>query len=305
MQFDRTRIVIRERNWNDLIDLTFVVIREYAKPILVWGVLSAIPFALLNALVLAKMLDTDWILLESSFGATEEWLYVRYFWSMTCLVCLEAPFAMQALTYFLGQAVFVDRPSFQDVLKQVRFSLFNCILILGILRGGLLGLPILFFVPSKTSFEPVLELLMLGAVILLALIARVFRPYAPEMLMLERSKLRKPPKSEGISYAARSRSLHLPIASDLFGRALFLAFVNVAGFISLYLSEKFCIGVLLGYWNFGWWDTWILFPLNLWILVIMSTVFRFLAYLDSRIRLEGWEVELRLRAEALRLEPSP
>jgi hypothetical protein len=30
-------------------------------------------------------------------------------------------------------------------------------------------------------------------------------------------------------------------------------------------------------------------------------VFRFLNYLDSRIRLEGWEIELRLRAEAERL----
>ena len=35
---------------------------------------------------------------------------------------------------------------------------------------------------------------------------------------------------------------------------------------------------------------------------VFYSVFRFLAYLDSRIRLEGWEVELRIRAEAERID---
>ena len=42
-------------------------------------------------------------------------------------------------------------------------------------------------------------------------------------------------------------------------------------------------------------------PLALWIVVMFMTVLRFLCYLDLRIRQEGWEVELLLRAEAAKL----
>ena len=43
-------------------------------------------------------------------------------------------------------------------------------------------------------------------------------------------------------------------------------------------------------------------PLALWLIGILVTVFRFLGYLDTRIRLEGWEVELRVKAEAARMQ---
>ena len=47
-------------------------------------------------------------------------------------------------------------------------------------------------------------------------------------------------------------------------------------------------------------------PLALWITAMYLTVVRFLSYLDLRIRYEGWEVELRMRAEANRMaEASP
>ena len=45
----------------------------------------------------------------------------------------------------------------------------------------------------------------------------------------------------------------------------------------------------------------IVVPLALWLAGIYATVFRFLSYLDSRIRLEGWEVELQLKAERARV----
>jgi hypothetical protein len=43
------------------------------------------------------------------------------------------------------------------------------------------------------------------------------------------------------------------------------------------------------------------YPLALWLVVGYLTVVRFLAYLDLRIRREGWEVELMMRTEAARL----
>jgi len=42
-------------------------------------------------------------------------------------------------------------------------------------------------------------------------------------------------------------------------------------------------------------------PLSMWIVAGYFTVVRFLSYLDLRIRREGWEVELRVRAEAARM----
>ena len=42
--------------------------------------------------------------------------------------------------------------------------------------------------------------------------------------------------------------------------------------------------------------------LGIWIVVAFFGVVRFLTYIDQRIRTEGWEVELRLRAAGLALE---
>ncbi len=38
-----------------------------------------------------------------------------------------------------------------------------------------------------------------------------------------------------------------------------------------------------------------------WVTVGFTAVARFLAYLDLRIRREGWEVELAMRAEGIRM----
>ena len=40
-----------------------------------------------------------------------------------------------------------------------------------------------------------------------------------------------------------------------------------------------------------------LYPVAIWLVVAYFAVVRFLAYLDLRIRSEGWEVELLMRAE--------
>ncbi len=70
-----------------------------------------------------------------------------------------------------------------------------------------------------------------------------------------------------------------------------MAFVFSALWCAITLSERFLVGVLFGQWSVGWWDFWIFLPLNLWFSAILATIFRFLSYLDARIRLEGWEVE--------------
>jgi hypothetical protein len=45
----------------------------------------------------------------------------------------------------------------------------------------------------------------------------------------------------------------------------------------------------------------IFFPAILWAMALWDAVIRFLLYLNTRIRLEGWELHLRLNAELNRL----
>ena len=60
------------------------------------------------------------------------------------------------------------------------------------------------------------------------------------------------------------------------------------------------IAALVGNLDSIWYDR-VLIPMVLWLVGLFVVVFRFLSYLDSRIRLEGWELELRLRAEGQRV----
>ena len=45
-----------------------------------------------------------------------------------------------------------------------------------------------------------------------------------------------------------------------------------------------------------------IFPSACWLAVLYTSVVRFLNYLDTRIMLEGWEAELKIRSEAYKLE---
>lgn len=80
-----------------------------------------------------------------------------------------------------------------------------------------------------------------------------------------------------------------------------LFLVNSAGISALLLAYLFLQGVTSSNWQWGWIVDWIVLPIVFWTLGAFATVFRFLCYLDTRIALEGWEVELLMRAEANRI----
>ena len=69
---------------------------------------------------------------------------------------------------------------------------------------------------------------------------------------------------------------------------------------TLYGTLLMGIAALVGNLDSIWYDR-VLIPMVLWLVGLFVVVFRFLSYLDSRIRLEGWELELRLRAEGQRV----
>jgi hypothetical protein len=117
--------------------------------------------------------------------------------------------------------------------------------------------------------------------------------YLNELILLEHN----PRKSRG-------RALHEGPEHDVVARWFGLAIVGGALLGSLWFSIYLIRVPLLGLWE-GDFDRpmyTLYFPLALWIVVGFFTVVRLLSYLDLRIRREGWEVELVMRAERKRLE---
>ena len=83
---------------------------------------------------------------------------------------------------------------------------------------------------------------------------------------------------------------------------LILSLVGAATVLALCSGALFVSGVVFGKWEAGVLMDAIIFPLCLWTVASWMTVLRFLFYMNSRIRSEGWEIELRFKAEAERLK---
>ncbi len=269
MQLDEHRIAIRERSFLDLLDLGLRVSREYAAPLAAWLVVGVLPPAAFNA----------WLL--SDFPSQiDSGQMVQYLFLMTLLVVYEAPLALAPATLFLGQALFMERPRWQGILRQWLGSLPQILLYQGLLR--------IFF---------------------------LFRPYVNEIILLERNPMRRR-RTYGKSTYARCRALHAGEGGELFGRwFISLAFAallvislwgsllvtgamlrsSVEGGLgqivgTLFQDEEIDLSIVAVY-----------YPLVLWTVAGYFAVVRFLAYVDLRIRREGWEVELVMRAERDRL----
>ena len=73
-------------------------------------------------------------------------------------------------------------------------------------------------------------------------------------------------------------------------------------FCSVWCSLILLANLLLDQWEGDPLVYTLYYPLALWTVLGFFAVVRFLGYLDLRIRREGWEVELMMRAEGARLE---
>ena len=303
MQLDRTSIVITQRTNDELLDLSLVVFRTYWKKLLPLALLGVIPFAVLNFILLYPITDYDQLVMGSRDYATVEGFQFRYLWTMFSLVFLQAPLAMAGVCYYLGQAVFIEEPSLKQVGGVITKRLFTLFLVLGIFRGGLIAVLFalwLYLYPFSYPDWPLTLFSILG--ILGFFLVRCFRPFAPEILLLERCPLRKrsDASAEEQSFSKRSGWLHAG-SGDLFGVEIGVSIVAFLFVCAMCGGALFLNGVIIGFWNWGWWMDMIFFPMILWLTALWDTVIRFLIYLNTRIRLEGWEIYLRLNAELQRL----
>jgi hypothetical protein len=223
------------------------------------------PLALAFALGALPMMALNWWLLreyaELDFEIGAPAAYVIY---MLILVFFEAPFATAPITLYLGNAVFTERPGLRRLARTFLDVLPQLFLLQGLLR--------LWY----------------------------FRwPFLNHVILLERNPLvARDPRQK--STRKRALEVHAGFGADLFARALFSLMIGTVLLLSIWLSVYAASAVLLA--EYGWDNSMLLvwFPLALWLVVGYFAVARFLFYLDLRIRREGWEVELILRAEGAR-----
>jgi len=302
MQLDQTRIAIRERGLLDTIDLALFVIRDFAAPLLACALLGILPLALINYVLVGWMTPTEY---------DSEVLGFRYLWNMTVLIFIEAPLAEAFIVAYLGPAVFLEDRTIRDITGDVLRQWFPLLLCQGLLRGVLIVWG-LYLLTDRLEANGFIEGFLMVVLCGWSAAMRAFRPYINEIILLEKNPLWGK-RNGAITIGKRSSHLHSPYSGDLFVRWIGTAGITVLlGWVVLYAAYMLQ-GMLLSDWwfylstehgpmlNVDWFKLQIVYPLCLWLVVVFLAVVRFLSYLDLRIRHEGWEVELLMRAEALRL----
>jgi hypothetical protein len=262
---DNYRIVIRERKLFEQMDLSLRLIREHAAPLAVAFLLGLGPFFLFNT----------WLFSQGAWSELDpNYPWTPMFW-MVALVVWELPLASAPATLYLGQALFDAQPNPRKIAADLWRSLGQLIFYQMILRGFALLTIVGCFVPFT------------------------IRPYMSEIILLERNPFASGRKGR-MSTGRRAAAMHRGMGGDFFLRWLVMLLCAAVLVLAVWLSLSVVAGLL---WNEWTWDGpfyWLFFPLAIWFVAAWLTVVRFLGYLDLRIRREGWEVELLMRAEATR-----
>jgi hypothetical protein len=273
-----------------------VMIRRYPGALLIGFAAGAIPWAAANALLLS------WIpITEASYGLDDEEAVAeiaRYIAWMTLLIVLQTPAAGVMTTMYLGQAVFEHRPTWSSVIAETRRQFRRWFWVLGIKRLAVPAMLLLLLRWGQPAHS-VWDVMVPITIVIAVAIIRSSRPFIPEILLLEQCPIRSRTESV-ITMALRSKSLHAPVASDLGGRFLAVSFVMFWLLLSVLYTFIGFRGIATGRWSWDLVVLLVLFPLAVWTVAGVSVLVRLLSYLDTRIRLEGWEVELAIRAEAMR-----
>lgn len=194
------------------------------------------------------------------------------------LLALEAPWATAFLTLVLGGLLFGEHPRPGKLARRFLSALPTMFLNQFLVRGMLL---------ATIAFSPLIA-------------ARL--AFLDEVILLERAG--------GFRPLRRCYKLCARREGDLLGRTLALLFF-AAVFIICFKRGTGILGSILIQGETGWYategDSAILdlrVQLAIWLTVAFSGIVRFLTYVDQRIRLEGWAVELTLREAAGALEKS-
>lgn len=302
MQLDRTEIVVRQRSVLELLDLSLLVLQRHYKTVLFVCAIIGLPLLALDVLAIRWMMNEDSMLVAEDLPSPLFVMRLRYTSHLVLLFVLQFPLVSLPATVLLGNQIFFQTITIPSLLRRLAPIALRSFVILGIVRLGLVGLVLELFVDRETVFDGSIETWIFLVVAGIGIILRAISPFSPEILGLELCPLRSS-KNE-ITYAQRSKSLHGQLVAEHILRFLVSLCFGLLMALMLLGTILFIQGSLTADWQWNGWYDFVLLPLCMWLVGAYMAVFRFLSYLDSRIRLEGWEIELRVRAEAERLTAS-
>ncbi len=290
MKFDHTFIAIRKRTTLEIFDLALHVMRDYFVPLMILLFVGALPWILLNWWMIGWMIGDG-----NSSG---------YGWMMLLLVVAQAQVGTAMMTHYLGQSMFIGKPDIWTSIKAIWKVTFGYYW----LHYGLrLLLPLVFFgvLYRLNRFDSDVVQMSITIMVLCtigSIVIRSFRPYVTKIMVLEQTPWSEKADSP-ITFGRRSSSLHGAGSSDLVARALLSLIIGIPLVLATYGLLTTCYGWIGFRWRAETMEVGFCWPLALWLVAGFFAIVRFLTYIDLRIRQEGWEVELAIRAEALRMEP--
>jgi hypothetical protein len=309
MQLDKTHIQIRNRNENELLDIALHVICRFPVQIFLSFALLAIPLLLLNNLLIGHILTLDYNLafqmrtsiVEETYTSSDI-SYKTFLVLQVILIISEAPIASILSTVMLSKLIFNETPTLSSIIKIGLKNTGKIFASLGLKRGVLfiVLLAALMRTPDSITRGFILATILIAFFVFIWV--RGARPFILEIILLEQSDAES---SNKMSLQQRSRMLHTTVGGNVFGRSMYglvvgcclaicmhgcLTFLSVNLFTETGTMEHLDLTA-----------RWI-FPIACWLAVLYTSVVRFLNYLDTRILLEGWEAELKIRSEAMRIK---
>jgi hypothetical protein len=257
-----------------------------APSVLFYAALGVIPAMVVNALLL-------WILDPFQAWSSLDWTV--YWFLIVYLTWVESPIVMGPLVVFLGASLFRQPMTWRLALKEVAQKLGRQLIVHGLARTHLFWLALVLIGYAGHSEVTFYSFLLIGS--LFGSIFWLFRPYIDQIIFLERLTLLEK-HDHPMTIRKRSSILHHWDSGGVFIESIVNIVLVAVVFFAVY-------GLCL--WGYYWvtfntvtqdWFGWSWFALAWWCAMIVATVFRFLGYLDARIRSEGWELDLRVRREA-------
>ncbi|HEX3726825.1 MAG TPA: hypothetical protein VHV08_11310, partial [Pirellulales bacterium] len=184
MQLDQARIAIRRRFWRDNLDLALHVLRANAKPLAICAVVAILPLALMNHALVNLLLRDDF----------RDELRGSGMFRLMMLIMIEAPLATAPMTLWLGQALFVEKPS-RSAIVRAFVSCLPQLVLLQVLARIVLILPVVTWIVPYAIW-----------------------PYLNEVILLERNPWRAP--TGQLSTLRRNKLLHRGGDNDFIGQAI-------------------------------------------------------------------------------------
>ncbi len=285
MDLTHTAIVIRERSTADLFDLALPFARRCWKHLLPAAAVGIVPLAAINAWICHPLISADRVWQDT----------IPYLTLMGLLLFVQYPLATALVTWQLGQYTFGQRQDWQTLFRQAGPHLGPLALLHGLGRGVVPTMVLAAWMTHGDDPYPVVFYLSLLGLLIAGV--RSNRPFLTEIVLLERTPWRQRGHAN-LNVSRRSRLLHGVAAGPLTGRFVASLCVSLLLSSSLGMAAFVAWGTFTGQWYMSWPLAVVVLPAVMWLVAIYNAVARFLGYLDVRIRQEGWELDLKLRAAA-------